>query len=422
MHYDRAMSRTMSHSEVASPAASSATPSASSPPAADLRLAGASHAPRPQPAPAIPPRPRLSLVVPIWNEEPVIPELYKRVVETMDRTGETWELVCVNDGSRDCSLELLTELNAQDPRVKVISFSRNFGHQVAITAGADFAEGDAVIVMDADLQDPPDTVLRMIEKWREGYEVVYAKRIKREGETRFKLITAAAFYRLLQNITDVEIPVDTGDFRLMDRRVVLTMRTLREKHRFMRGLSAWVGFRQIGVEYERAERYAGETKYPLRKMVRLAVAAITSFSFLPLQLATYVGFALAGLSLAGIVLAIVLRLSGSSAFQGQATTLVAVLFLGGIQLIFLGIIGEYIGRIYDESKGRPLYIVSHAWGFVGDMPPVPPVPTIDDVGPTIHVDPASPIDPIAGAEDASGDAQSASQAPEPTPEVVPPPA
>ncbi|MGL4650455.1 MAG: glycosyltransferase family 2 protein, partial [Caldilineaceae bacterium] len=241
--------------------------------------------------PGLPPRPRLSLVVPIWNEELVIPELYKRVVQTMEQTGESWELVCVNDGSRDRSLEMLVALNAQDPRVKVISFSRNFGHQVAITAGADFAEGDAVIVMDADLQDPPDTVLRMVEKWREGYEVVYAKRTKREGETRFKLVTAAAFYRLLQSITDVDIPVDTGDFRLMDRRVVLTMRHLREKHRFMRGLSAWVGFKQIPIEYERAERFAGETKYPLRKMIRLAIAAITSFSFLPIQLATYFGFA-----------------------------------------------------------------------------------------------------------------------------------
>jgi len=319
------------------------------------------------------PRPRLSLVVPIWNEEMVIPELYKRVVETMNQTGETWELVCVNDGSRDRSLELLVALNAQDPRVKVISFSRNFGHQVAITAGADFADGDAVIVMDADLQDPPDTILRMIEKWREGYEVVYAKRTKREGETRFKLVTAALFYRLLHSITDVDIPVDAGDFRLMDRRVVLTMRHLREKHRFMRGLSAWVGFRQLGIEYERAERFAGETKYPLRKMVRLAIAAITSFSFLPIQLATYFGFGLAALSLLGILVTIVARLSGSSAFLGQASTLVAVLFLGGIQLIFLGIIGEYIGRIYDEAKGRPLYIVSKAWGFVNDLQPVPPV-------------------------------------------------
>lgn len=308
--------------------------------------------------------PKFSLVVPIWNEELVIPELYKRVVNTMESTGESWELICVNDGSRDRSLEMLLALRDSDPRVKVIDFSRNFGHQVAITAGADFADGDAVVVMDADLQDPPDVVLRMIEKWREGYEVVYAQRSKREGETFFKLWTASAFYRLLRRITDINIPVDTGDFRLMDRRVVLVMRKLREKHRFMRGLSSWVGFKQTGVEYERAERFAGETKYPLRKMLRLAIAAITSFSFLPLQLATYVGFILAGISLLGILVTIILRLSGVTAFAGQATTLVAVLFLGGIQLIFLGIIGEYIGRIYDEAKDRPLYIVSHAYGFV----------------------------------------------------------
>ena len=298
-------------------------------------------------------RPVFSLIVPIWNEEQVIPELYKRVIAIMDSTNQPWELICVNDGSRDRSLPMLLELNAKDPRVKVIDFSKNFGHQVAISAGADFAEGDAVIVMDADLQDPPDVVLRMIEKWREGYEVVYAVRAKREGETWFKLITAKAFYRLLRGVANIDIPVDAGDFRLMDRRVVLAMRRLREKHRFMRGLSSWVGFKQIGVEYERAERFAGETKYPLRKMVRLAINAITSFSYVPLQLATYVGFALAFLSLIGIILTIILRLSGSDAFHGQATTLVSVLFLGGIQLIFLGIIGEYLGRIYHDSSTIP---------------------------------------------------------------------
>jgi dolichol-phosphate mannosyltransferase len=312
-----------------------------------------------------PERPIISLVIPIWNEEQVIPELYRRVLHVMAQVGEPWELICINDGSRDRSLQLLVGLSEQDPHVKIIDFSRNFGHQVAITAGADFAEGDAVIVMDADLQDPPEVVLRMIEQWRAGYEVVYAKRVKREGETWFKLFSAKIFYRLLQNITDVEIPLDTGDFRLMDRRVVLAMRQLREKHRFMRGLSSWVGFKQIGVEYERAERYAGETHYPLQKMVRLALTAITGFSYLPLQLATYLGFGLAFISLVAILITIALRLSGSEFFLGQATTLVSVLFLGGIQLIVLGIIGEYLGRIYDEVKGRPLYIVSRAYGFTG---------------------------------------------------------
>jgi dolichol-phosphate mannosyltransferase len=313
-------------------------------------------------------RPTFSVVVPIWNEEEVIPELYRRIVQIMESTGESWELVCVNDGSQDRSLELVLALRQRDPRVKVLDFSRNFGHQIAITAGADFAEGDAVIVMDADLQDPPETVLRMIEQWRAGYEVVYAVRTARKGETRFKLWTASLFYRLLQRITDIQIPLDTGDFRLMDRRVVLAMRRLREQHRFMRGLSSWVGFKQIGVEYERAERFAGQTKYPLRKMLRLAINAITSFSYLPLHLATYFGFALAFLSLLGIVVTIILRLSGNNAFFGQASTLVSVLFLGGVQLIFLGIIGEYLSRIYDEVKGRPLYLVSRAYGFVEETP------------------------------------------------------
>lgn len=309
-------------------------------------------------------RPRFSIVVPIWNEEMVIPELYRRVITTMEQVGETWELICINDGSRDRSLALLLDLHQRDPRVKVLEFSRNFGHQIAITAGTDFAEGDAVIVMDADLQDPPEVILRMIEQWRAGYEVVYAVRTQRQGESWFKLVTASLFYRLLQRLSEVEIPLDAGDFRLMDRRVVLAMRQLREKHRFMRGLSSWVGFKQTPVEYERAERFAGETKYPIQKMVRLALVAVTSFSYLPLRLATYFGFSLAALSLVSIILTVILRLAGNSFFEGQATTLVSVLLLGGIQLIFLGIIGEYLGRIYDEVKNRPLYLVSRAYGFV----------------------------------------------------------
>lgn len=315
-------------------------------------------------------RPTLSVIVPIFNEEAVIPELYRRMKEVLDRIGESWEMVCINDGSRDRSVEMLRALHEKDARIKLVSFSRNFGHQIAITAGMDYAQGDAVVIIDADLQDPPELIETMMAKWREGYEVVYAVRADRRGESFFKLLTARAFYRLLRRITDVDIPLDTGDFRLMDRRVVLAMRQLREHHRFMRGLSSWLGFRQIGVPYERAERFAGETKYPLRKMLRLTTDAITSFSYLPLRLATYVGFSLAGVSLIGILLTIVLRLSGNLAFQGQATTLVAVLFLGGIQLIFLGIIGEYLGRIYDESKDRPLYIVSLAYGFT-DVPDTP---------------------------------------------------
>jgi glycosyltransferase involved in cell wall biosynthesis len=311
-------------------------------------------------------RTTFSVVIPIWNEEIVIPILYERVLHVMENTGESWDLICINDGSTDNSLALLRQLQHEDPRVKIIDFSRNFGHQIAITAGMDFAEGDAVIVMDADLQDPPEVILEMIERWRQGYDVAYAVRTKRTGETWFKLWTAKLFYRLIQRIANVEIPLDAGDFRLMDRRVILAMRQLREKHRFMRGLSSWVGFKQIGVEYERAERFAGETKYPLRKMLSLATIAITSFSYLPLQLATMLGFLFAFLSLVGIIITIILRLSGNLSFQGQATTLVSVLFLGGIQLIFLGIIGEYLGRIYDEVKNRPLYLVSHAYGFVNE--------------------------------------------------------
>ncbi len=307
--------------------------------------------------------PVFSLVIPVWNEEAVLPVLYERIVQVLDSTGEAWETIFVNDGSRDRTLPLLMELNERDSRIKVLNFSRNFGHQVAITAGTDYADGDAVIVMDADMQDPPEVILQMIARWREGYDVVYAVRTKRVGESWFKLWTASLFYRTIRSLADIDIPLDAGDFRLMSRRVVLAMRKLREKNRFMRGLSSWVGYKQIAVEYERAPRYAGETHYPFRKMLKLAMNAITSFSHVPLQLATYAGFILAGLSLAGILLAIILRLSGISALSGQATTLVSVLFLGGIQLIFLGIIGEYLGRIYDEVKNRPLYLVADEYGF-----------------------------------------------------------
>ena len=325
-----------------------------------------------------PNRPVFSVVVPIYFEEEVLPDTYRRITQVMDGLGEPWELICVNDGSQDRSLPMLLDMRAQDPRVKIVDFSRNFGHQVAITAGTDFADGDAVIIIDADLQDPPEVIPDLVAKWREGYEVVYARRAERVGETAFKLWTARLFYRLLRRVSDVDIPLDTGDFRLMDRRVVLAMRELREKHRFMRGLSSWVGFKQIGVDYRRLERFAGETKYPLRKMLRLTGDAITSFSYLPLRLSTGFGFFLAILSLIGIAITIGLRLSGNNAFFGQATTLVAVLLLGGIQLIFLGILGEYLGRIYDEVKGRPLYVISKVYGFIGDDPRFEPSEETDD--------------------------------------------
>lgn len=310
-----------------------------------------------------PHRPTLSVVAPVFNEEAILHELYRRLSAVLDGAGLDWELVLINDGSRDRSLAIMRELNAADPRVKVVSFARNFGHQVAITAGADFAQGEAVCIIDADLQDPPEVILDLLAKWREGYEVIYAVRSEREGETWFKEFTAKAFYRIIYRITDINIPMDTGDFRLMDRKVVQALRTMREKHRFMRGMSVWVGFKQTGVHYKRAARFAGETKYPLKKMLKFALDGITSFSYFPLQLATYIGFAAAAVAILGAIVAVILRLAGGHALLGQATTLVAVLFLGGVQLISLGIIGEYLGRIYDEVKGRPLYIVGESLGF-----------------------------------------------------------
>lgn len=302
-----------------------------------------------------------SIVAPNFNEAPTIPEFYRQVREVMDSTGEPWELVLVDDGSTDGSTDIIRELARQDPRVRPVIFARNFGHQIAVTAGLDYSRGAAVVIIDSDLQDPPQVILDLIEKWRSGYEVVFAVRTEREGESWFKLATASLFYRLIYRITDVDIPLDTGDFRLLDRKVVNVLNQMRERHRFLRGMSVWVGFRQTGVSYKRAARFAGETKYPLKKMIKFASDAITSFSYLPLQLATYLGFISAGISIIAIPVVIAIRLWGphnpDSPLLGQTTTLIAVLFLGGVQLISLGIIGEYIGRLYDESKARPLYIV-----------------------------------------------------------------
>lgn len=301
-----------------------------------------------------------SIVAPIYNEIDNLPELYRRVKEVMDSNGEAWEFILVDDGSTDGSTEGIRELAAKDKTIRPVIFARNFGHQVAITAGWDYARGDAIVIIDADLQDPPEVILELAKKWKEGYEVVYAVRGEREGESWFKLWTASLFYRLIYRITDVKIPVDTGDFRLMDRKVVNVLRQMKERHRFPRGMSAWVGFKQIGVTYKRAARVAGVTKYPFRKMLRLAVNAITGFSYFPLQVATFFGFISAGVAILAIPIVIIMRIAGSGAFFGQATTLIAVLFLGGVQLISLGILGEYVGRLYDEAKGRPLYIVRDA--------------------------------------------------------------
>lgn len=306
----------------------------------------------------------VSVVAPVHNEEAVLHELYRRVSEVLEQSGEPWEMVLVDDGSRDRSAEIIAELHLQDPRVRGLSLSRNYLFQVAVTAGLEHAVGEAVVLIDADLQDPPEVILEMLARWREGYDVVYGVRIEREGETWFKRLTAKLFYRIIVRITGINIPVDTGDFRLMNRRVVDAILRMPERNRFLRGMVSWVGYRQTGVYYKRQARFAGETKFTVRKMTRFAVDAITSFSYFPLQLATYIGFASAIISAAAILVVIFLRLFGpETPLLGQATTLVAVLFLGGVQLISLGIIGEYLGRIYDEVKGRPLYLVSEKWGF-----------------------------------------------------------
>jgi len=307
-----------------------------------------------------------SVVAPVYDEEALVTEFCRRAIAALEPLGEPFELVLVNDGSRDSSPEIIRRLHEQDPRIKIINFSKNFGHQIAITAGMDYARGEVVVVIDSDLQDPPEVIPRMIEEWKRGFQVVYGVRVEREGETAFKLATASVFYRLIRKITNVDIPLDAGDFRLMDRKVVNALKSMREQKRFMRGLSVWVGFKQTGITYKRDARKAGETKYPVRKMIRFALDGITAFSYLPLQLASYMGFIIACIVGLAAIIAVILRVSnliGPDVLKGQTTTLVAVLFLGGVQLIFLGIIGEYLGRIYDEVKRRPLYIVAEELGF-----------------------------------------------------------
>lgn len=301
--------------------------------------------------------PVISVVIPIYNEAEGISELYRRMTAVMEAMDEPYELILVNDGSQDASLERASALSSADPRVKLINFSRNFGHQAAITAGMDHSSGQAVVVIDADLQDPPEFIPELVAKWREGFDIVYAVRSSRRGETFFKRVTASAFYRLIRRITNVDIPLDTGDFRLMSRPAVDALGRIREKHRYVRGLVSWVGFRQTGVPFIRDERFAGETKYPLKKMLKFALDGITGFSFLPLQLASYLGFATSLVAFSGIALVVGLRLFTSVTIPGWASLMVCTLLLGGIQLITLGIIGEYLGRIYDEVKQRPLYIV-----------------------------------------------------------------
>ncbi len=298
-----------------------------------------------------------SLVIPVFDEAEILPILHERLTAVMARAGVSYEILLVNDGSRDGSWEIMTELASRDAHVCAVNLSRNHGHQLAITAGIDHARGEAVVVMDADLQDPPEVVLEMLERFRQGYDVVYGQRVRRHGETVFKRATAAMFYRIVRALTSVDLPVDTGDFRLMSRRAVNALRQLRERNRFVRGMVAWVGFRQTAVLYERAPRAAGETKYPLWKMVRFANDAIFSFSFAPLRIASAVGLIVSATSFMFAAFAVYAHLFTTRSLPGWTSLMVGVVFLGGVQLVCLGIIGEYLGRVYDEVKGRPLYLV-----------------------------------------------------------------
>lgn len=306
----------------------------------------------------------ISLVVPCFNEEEVIAETYRRLAALAgSQPAYDFEFLFVDDGSRDRTPQLLREIGATDRRAHVVFFSRNFGHQLAVTAGIDEARGDAVVLLDADLQDPPEVVAKMLAKWCEGWQVVYGVRAEREGESRLKLWTAHLFYRVLNYLSDTPIPLDTGDFRLMDRAVVDVLRAMNERDRFVRGMVSWVGFRQLALPYRRAARFAGTTKYPLRKMLQFASNGIISFSVRPLKLAMDVGLLCAGLACAGIIWALATRLATHNWVPGWTVTIIAVLFLGGVQLVCTGILGEYIGRTYMQSKGRPLYIISDRAGL-----------------------------------------------------------
>ena len=302
----------------------------------------------------------LSVVVPMYFEEAVATECYTRLTKVLSNF-DRYELVFVNDGSTDNTLPILTEVAAQDDHVKIISFARNFGHQAAVTAGIDYAKGDAIVIIDADLQDPPEIIPDMVSLWQNGNDVVYAKRKKRKGESAFKLLTAKLFYRFLSVMTDVEIPTDTGDFRLIDRKVADAFKAMPERNRFIRGMVSWVGFTQTPIEYERDERFAGETKYPLKKMIKFASDGIISFSVKPLRVVTVMGFFATILAFLLLIYTIIIRVIGDVSI-GWSSLMTAVTFFGGIQLLALGIVGEYIARIYEESKQRPLYIVAKEIG------------------------------------------------------------
>ncbi len=298
-----------------------------------------------------------SVVIPLYNEEEVVLECVRRVSGVLEEIDGDYEVIFVNDGSHDKTMELVQGECSKNKKLKVLSFSRNFGHQIAITAGMDHAQGDAVIVMDADLQDPPEVIKDLIAKYKEGYDVVYAVRSKRKGETFFKKLTSKVFYRFLRYMCNIDIPVDTGDFRLISRKVCNVMKNLTERNRYVRGLVSWVGFKQAAVEYVREERFAGETKYPLRKMLKLSMDGITSFSTKPLTMSKNLGFLTAAAGFIYMIVVVLQKFVFGKTVQGWASLAVLILLLGGIQLIMLGFIGEYIARIFDESKNRPLYII-----------------------------------------------------------------
>jgi dolichol-phosphate mannosyltransferase len=317
----------------------------------------------------------LSVVAPVYNEEATIAEFYSRVCSALE--GLPFELVLVDDGSSDNSPEQLNRMATHDPRVRVVYLSRNFGHQTALTAGLDHARGDAVVMLDADLQDPPEVIPEMLSHWRAGCDVVYAVRDQRPGESRFKLATAKWFYSLFDKLAQVELQHNSGDFRLLDRIALNALLSMRERNRFLRGMTVWVGYRQAAVQYHRDPRYAGETKYTVSKMLRFSLDAISSFSHRPLQLATLLGFIISTLAFIAIPVVIVLRILGSY-LPGFGSITIAVLLLGGIQLIAIGIIGEYVGRIYDEVKGRPLYLVRSRMNIADSETPLPPLPPVAD--------------------------------------------
>jgi len=324
------------------------------------------------------PAPLLSIVVPCFNEQEVIPETWRRLRGLRDAIHDcAIEFVFVDDGSRDGTLEALRAIARGDPSVRILAFARNFGHQLTVTAGIDAAAGDALVIIDADLQDPPEIIPEMLCKWREGYDVVYGTRLERPGESWFKLATARAYYRVLDRLSEVSIPLDTGDFRLISRRVADTLRAMPERDRFLRGMVSWVGFRQCALPYRRAERFAGVSKYPLGKMLRFATDGILSFSSAPLRLSVNLGLIAATLALIGILYALVLRIFTNIWVEGWTALMIAVLFLGGVQLISVGILGAYVGRIYNEIKNRPLYVVQERIGFPSDKRAAipPPDPT-----------------------------------------------